>query len=153
MPQTAETHATAATRPALPAGTTVLTLAGALPVEFLGPGDRIITRDGARPLRAIRSHVEPLARMIRVSAAALGSDTAQDDLLVTPDMPIVLRDWRARALRGCPEAAVEAARLVDGDFIRAETTVGQRLFTLDFDAPVVIYAGGQELALAPALAA
>ncbi len=34
-------------------GTIIYTLDGALPVEFLSPGDRIITRAGMRPLRGI----------------------------------------------------------------------------------------------------
>ncbi|MEX5729306.1 putative cupin superfamily protein [Rhodovulum iodosum] len=34
-------------------GTIVLTMDGALPVEFLSPGDRIVTRAGARVLRDI----------------------------------------------------------------------------------------------------
>ncbi len=38
---------------ALCAGTIVFSLDGALPVEFLTPGDRIITRSGARVLRRI----------------------------------------------------------------------------------------------------
>lgn len=37
----------------LPEGTIVLTLDGALPVEFLCPGDRIVTRAGMRVLRDI----------------------------------------------------------------------------------------------------
>ncbi|WP_132601814.1 hypothetical protein [Rhodovulum adriaticum] len=67
------------------AGTIVLTLDGALPVEYLAAGDRIVTRAGARVLRDIRS------------------DEA-------PDLPA---------------------------------------FTLGFDAPEVIYADGQEIAVAP----
>jgi len=37
----------------LAAGTIIYTLDGALPVEYLGPGDRIITRAGMRVLRAV----------------------------------------------------------------------------------------------------
>ena len=45
--------APAALRGGLPLGTIVLTLDGALPVEFLTPGDRIVTRAGMRVLRGI----------------------------------------------------------------------------------------------------
>lgn len=38
---------------ALDQGTEVLTLDGSLPVEYLSPGDRIITRNGMRVLRGI----------------------------------------------------------------------------------------------------
>ncbi len=37
----------------LPLGTIIMTMDGALPVEYLEPGDRIITRAGARVLKAI----------------------------------------------------------------------------------------------------
>jgi hypothetical protein len=40
-------------RAGLPVGTVVLTLDGALPVEFLNEGDRIVTRAGMRLLRRI----------------------------------------------------------------------------------------------------
>lgn len=38
---------------ALPLGTIVLTMDGALPVEYLSAGDRIITRAGASVLRRV----------------------------------------------------------------------------------------------------
>ena len=37
----------------LASGTIVMTMDGALPVEYLAPGDRIVTRNGARVLRDI----------------------------------------------------------------------------------------------------
>ena len=37
----------------LPKGTTIMTSDGALPVEYLEPGDRIITRSGMKVLRNI----------------------------------------------------------------------------------------------------
>lgn len=40
-------------RAGLPTGTVVLTADGALPVEYLSPGDRIVTRAGMRVLRDI----------------------------------------------------------------------------------------------------
>lgn len=130
----------------LAAGTIVLTLAGALPVEHLTAGDRIITRSGARTLRAIRSEAVASARMVRVSASALGIDQPEDDLLLAADQPVLIRDWRAKAMKGVSQAMMPAAALVDGEYIRAEAVSSQRVFTLEFDAPVVIYAGGLELA-------
>ena len=140
------------TRPALTAGTTVLTLAGALPVEHLTPGDRVITRDGARTLKAVHVRTEAVARMVRVSASAIGVEQPEEDMLFTPDTQILIRDWRAKALKGCDQAVMEAAKLVDGEYIRHEPVAGARLFTLEFDAPVVIYAGGLEIAIAPVAA-
>jgi hypothetical protein len=135
----------------LAAGTPVLTLAGAIPVEHLMPGDRIITRDGARSLRGLHARVVAAARMIRISASALGVDQPEDDMLVAPETQILIRDWRAKALRGCDQALVAASRLVDGEYIRFEQVAALRLFALEFDAPAVIYAGGVELAIEPAM--
>ncbi|MBT9247346.1 Hint domain-containing protein [Gemmobacter fulvus] len=134
----------------LSAGTTVLTLAGAIPVEYLTPGDRIVTRDGARALRDVQVVAAP-ARMVRVSASAIGVDQPEDDMIITAETRILIRDWRARALKGCDQAVLTAAKLVDGEYIRHEATAGQTMYCLHFDTPVVIYAGGLELALSPVL--
>ncbi|SEM87583.1 Hint domain-containing protein [Gemmobacter aquatilis] len=136
-------------RSGLTAGIPVLTLDGAIPVEFLCPGDRIITRDGARSLRGISVSASPAA-MVRVCASTIGVEQPEDDMVITAETCILVRDWRARALRGCDQAAIPAARLIDGEYIRAEPASDARIFTLEFDAPVVIYAGGLELALTPA---
>jgi len=130
----------------LAAGTVVLTLAGALPVEHLTAGDRIITRAGARSLRAIRSEAVASARMIRVSASALGIDQPEEDILLSPNQPVLIRDWRAKAMKGVSQVMMPASALADGEYIRSEAVTGKRIFTLEFDAPVVIYAGGLELA-------
>ncbi len=62
-PETAPMQARMPPRPARPAwlrpGTIIYTLDGALPVEFLVPGDRIVTRAGARRLRRLRVAGEP----------------------------------------------------------------------------------------------
>lgn len=134
----------------LTAGTTVLTLAGAIPVEHLTTGDRIITRDGARSLRAIHATIKHDVRMVVVAASALGTEQPHDDMALAADQQILIRDWRAKALKGADQAVVTAANLIDGEYIRAATVAEQRLYTLQFDAPVVIYAGGIELACTPA---
>ncbi len=144
----------AAANPAAPAsldhgfalGTPVLTLDGEMPVEFLTPGDRILTRGGARGLRAIEVTVVRNARAIRIAAGTLGLDRPDADMLVSPDQPILIRDWRAKALYGTATALVPAARLVDGEYIRAEILTEMRFYTLRLDSAEVIYAGGLELA-------
>ncbi|MGC9370592.1 MAG: hypothetical protein ACP5DX_13720 [Paracoccaceae bacterium] len=40
----------------IPAGTVVLTLRGALPVEHLHPGDRLVTRSGASMIERVYAH-------------------------------------------------------------------------------------------------
>ncbi len=128
-------------------GTCVLTLDGAIPVEFLNPGDRILTRTGARTLRATQARTVADCAMIRVQ------DLRTADMMLTADQPILIRDWRARALTGQDHAMIPAGRLVDGKTMRRETVAAQRVVRLEFDAPVVIYAGHLELAVPAALAA
>lgn len=140
-------HDTTGMETAVTAGTTVLTLKGALPVEALRAGDRVITRDGARELLALREVATP--RMVRVSASAIGVEQPEEDMVIAAQSRILVRDWRAKALKGCDQAVIEASRLVDGEYIRFEETSPARFYALDFAAPVVIYAGGLELAIAP----
>jgi hypothetical protein len=132
-------------------GTAILTLQGALPVEYLCAGDRIITRNGVRSLSHISMHLQRNVRAVRILSDSLGVGKPADDVLVAADQPILIRDWRAKALFGAAQAMVPAARLIDGTYIRAETVAELRLFALHFDAPAVIFAGGLELACQPAL--
>ena len=127
-------------------GAGVLTLDGILPVEYLSPGDRIVTRNGARRLAAVEVCLLRHARVILLTANCLGSNRPSHSLIVTADQPILIHDWRARALYGTASALIPAARLADGEFIRAETLPELRLYTLTFAGAEVIYAGGAELA-------
>lgn len=131
------------------AGTTVMTLTGEMPVEYLSVGDRIITRSGARAIRAIRSTVLPTAKLICISASALGIEQPEEDMHVAPNQGIHIRDWRAKALKGVAQAVISAKDLADGEYIRMETVVGACLYSLEFDIPEVIYANGVEVTCAP----
>jgi hypothetical protein len=147
---TTETPQDAAPAQGITAGTNVLTLEGELPVQFLAPGDRVITRSGARKLIDIEVALLRGVEMVRISASALGHDKPEADLFVAPTQPVFVRDWRAQALFGRDSALVEAQRLADGDYIRRETVAEVRLFTLRFAGEEVVYAGGLELACSPA---
>ena len=128
------------------AGTMVRTLDGVLPVEFLSPGDRIVCRQGARRLLGVTAQHLDRADLVRIRASSLGHDRPDNDLLLSPDQPVLIRDWRAKVLYGQPVAAIPAARLVDGEFILAETWTDVRVFSLQFADDEVIYAEGLELA-------
>ncbi len=131
-------------------GAPILTLDGILPVEYLSPGDRIVTRNGARRLATVEVTLLRHARVVLLGPDSLGAGRPTAPLIVTADQPILIRDWRARALYGTASALIPAARLADGEFIRAETLPELRLYTLTFAEPEVIYAGDVELAC-PAL--
>jgi hypothetical protein len=128
------------------AGTLVRTLDGLIPVEFLTPGDRIVTRAGARRLTSVSVVARKQVDLVRIKASTMGHDRPDQDLLLSPGQPVLIRDWRAQALYGLPVAAIAAARLADGEFVCLETHRNVRLFTLRFDEDEVIYAEGLELA-------
>ena len=129
-------------------GTTVLTMDGAIPVEFLNPGDRIITRRGVRRLKTIMRHNLPEGTpRVVLSANALGGKPS-GEITLMPGQRLLVRDWRAQALWGKDIAAPQAARLVDGEHIRTETKGRQIMLSLYFGAPEILYADGLELASA-----
>lgn len=139
--------------PGVVGGTGIRTLDGVLPVEFLTPGDRVICRSGARRLVAVTISEAQEVDLVRIRASTLGHDRPDQDLLVSPAQPVLIRDWRAMALYGQKIAAIPARRLVDGEFILAEAQGKTCLFTLHFAEDEVVYAEGLELACpAPATA-
>lgn len=127
-------------------GSLVMTLSGPRAVEALNPGDRVITRAGALRIRGLRVRTEARARLVRVCASALGHDRPEDEIVIAADQPLLVRDWRARAIAGTDRAMIPAGRLADGEYIRAEARRNMRLFLPVFDQPAVIYAQGLELA-------
>ena len=132
--------------------TTVLTLDGALPVEHLYPGDRVITRHGARALAAIERVVFPAGMaIVEITRNALGG-RPERDLWVPAAQRVLIRDWRAKALYGQAQACVPAAQLADGEYIRVAALAAEVTgFALRFGRPEVLYADGLELASADAL--
>lgn len=130
-------------------GTPVLTLDGELPVEFILPGDRVITRNGMRKVVQVEVTRVENARVVVIARDSMGVGRPADEIVVAPAQPVLIRDWRAKALYGQAEAMIPAARLCDGEFIRAAILPEVRFVTLRFEGPEVIYAGGVELACAP----
>lgn len=131
-------------------GTPILTLAGVLPVECIAPGDKVITRAGARIVTAVDLAVVPEARVIRVAQGAFGPNRPAGDLHLSPRQPLLIRDWRDRAMAGLVRAVMPAEHLVDGGAICAETLPQARMITLHFADPQVVFAGGLELGCGPA---
>ncbi|WP_425039215.1 Hint domain-containing protein [Primorskyibacter sp. S187A] len=129
------------------AGSVIYTLDGALPVEHLEVGDKIITRDqGAVRLRGIRARViqcDP----IRFSQRSVSHACPQVDTVVPPDQKILIRDWRAQAFYGTSTALFPAQALVDGCFAKQWHNVDMRVFDLVFDRPHIVYADGLELSV------
>lgn len=138
------------TRSGFGLGTGVLTTDGELPVEFLEPGDRIVTLDrGAVRLARVAVRMVPASATLRVRPLALDPARSAHSFVISTRQKILLRDWRARIIYGKRMALVEAARLVDGAYIiRMAGGAPTRLFQLVFDdGPHVLHlAGGTMLA-------
>lgn len=126
------------------AGTTVLTLDGALPVEHLNPGDRIITRTGSAILRALGVRVGPVTPC-KITSSALGGGRPDHDILLPAGQNILVRDWRAKALFGSEQVTAPIAKIADGEYISLQPVAKMRMFSLVFDDPQVFYASGLEL--------
>jgi len=132
----------------VPAGTLVMTRRGAVAVETLDPGDHIITRNtGFAPLTHIQRDTVEIPAIL-ITAGSLGPTQPEHDLILPAAQPVLVRDWRARAIFGQAQALVRAEALTDGEFIRALGPREMQLIRLHFDRPRVIYAGGLELGAA-----
>lgn len=134
-------------RHALPAGSRILTARGEALIETLEPRMRVITRDrGMVVIRdVLRMKIARGAPMVRIPVNAMGRGKPERDVLLPPDQPIVLRDWRARTIFRTTEARVAAQRLVDGSVIRPDVSDGGTLWCLVLDTPSALYVDGLEL--------
>ncbi|NRB04559.1 MAG: Hint domain-containing protein [Rhodobacteraceae bacterium] len=131
----------------LPAGTLVATASGDVPIEYLNPGDRIVTRSAG--LVRVDTVTSQLARtrFVAVNPGALGVRRPNHAALLPASQPVLLRDGRASAVYGQSNVIVAVGELADGDAIIA---IGQRtsvLLSLNFADPQIIYADGMELAI------
>ena len=124
----------------------IMTLDGERPISSLKSGDRIITRDrGASILRDLRKR--PLrARSVRIKARSLGHNRPERDTTLPLGQPVLVRDWRAKAVFGAEQALVPAERLADGEFVTIEKTSKMTVYDLVFDEPHVLYLDGLEVA-------
>lgn len=127
-------------------GSKILTLDGELPVEFLSAGDRVITRDAGMALLRDVLVFETECLMVSIKAGSLGHHRPDQDTRLSSTQKILLRDWRATALTGQPQALVAAQSLIDGEFIRAIGVQNTKLFQLVFDAAHIVYVDGLEMA-------
>ncbi|WP_299029552.1 Hint domain-containing protein [uncultured Sulfitobacter sp.] len=129
-------------------GTTLLTLEGEMPVEFISVGDKIITRDSGI---ARVEHIQRTTRKVHtiaLAAGSLGHTRPERDATLAGDQMCLIRDWRAQALFGADRALVAARTLVDGEFIRDLGMQEQTLFQIFCDGPHILYADGLEVSTA-----
>ena len=130
------------------AGTEIMTMDGQLPVDVLAAGDRIITRDtGMAVLREVRVR-EMEIKTVDIKAGSLGHNRPDRNMQVARDTLIHIRDWRAEAMFGAPNALIPASQLVDGEFVAHGPSKKTTVFELVFDNQHIVYADGMEIASA-----
>jgi len=124
----------------------ILTLDGAKPVGHVQAGDRVITRDsGMAIVKAVhRRQIRTAA--VRIAAGSLGQSRPDRDVTLPARQMVLMRDWRAQALFGKPQALIPVSSLVDGEFIRLQDDVPMTVCDLEFDRPHILYVDGIEVA-------
>lgn len=138
--------------PCFTPGCLIVTDQGEVPVEDLVPGDRILTRDhGFQPLRWTgRRDLSPrdLLRQprlapIRISRGALGDNTPERALTVSPQHRLLLGGARAEMFFGEAEVLVAATHLAGHDGIaRLTPREGISYIHLLFDRHEIIRSDG-----------
>ncbi|MEM1350981.1 MAG: Hint domain-containing protein [Pseudomonadota bacterium] len=131
-------------------GARIMTLSGLKPIDTIRPGDRIVTRDaGAQPVLRIE-HRSFVTRTVYVIAGSFGHHQRDQDTMLPGAQHVLVRDWRAQALTGCPVALLPAQTLVDGEFVRDLGAMPLSVIRIFCAEPQVFYADGMELATSDA---
>lgn len=121
------------------ATTTILTADGALPVEWIITGDRIITHDcGMATLKSItqwRYH----GPMVTVPKGALGPSLPTEDIQLIPEQLILLTNGQ-RSER--PVLTYARDLVNDPNIYNDLATDGVDLRFFEFDTPHLVYAAG-----------
>lgn len=133
------------------AGSIVLTLDGEIPVEHLTVGDRVITRDSGMAVISDIHATKVTCEMVAVMAGSLGHTRPDRDSVFPADQPILLRDWRAQAMYGRPQALSTMRELVDGEFVRLCPPQELILWQIGFENSHIVYVDGLEIACDPIL--
>ena len=129
------------------AGSIIFTAEGEIPVEYLSPGDKVVTRDSGM-VTLLDTFIHSIsAQAVAIKAGSLGHTRPDHNVIIPAEQNILLRDWRAQSMFGKAQTIVQAGDLIDGEFI---TDLGARdlhLVHLTFDRQHVIYADGLEISV------
>jgi Ca2+-binding RTX toxin-like protein len=137
--------------PCFASGTLIDTPYGARPVETLGAGDVVLTRDGgpqrivwagSRSLSGRELEAAPNLAPVRIARGALGPDLPDRDLWVSPQHRMLLGGFRARLYAGLDEGFAAAIHLVGLPGIDRPKRDAVTYHHLLFDRHQVIRANG-----------
>lgn len=135
-------------------GTMIATPGGLCPVEDLGEGDRVQTKDdgaqeilwtGSRRMTGARLFAMPHLRPIRIRTGALGVERPDQEFLVSPEHRMLVEGDVARVLFNTPEVLVAAKDLVNGRTITVDHAMKEVTYVhLLLPRHQVIWANGVE---------
>ncbi|MBM1220101.1 Hint domain-containing protein [Ponticoccus sp. SC2-23] len=135
-------------------GTMILTEDGPQPVEDIGEGTRLQTKDngyeevvwiGSRRISGARLYVMPHLSPIRFREGALDRDVPDAGLLVSPDHRMVLKGPKARDLFNSDEVLVSARDLVNDRNIIVDRSVKEVTYIhLLLPSHQILFANGVE---------
>ena len=127
------------------AGSIILSAEGAIPVEFLCPGDRIITRNaGMVRIAAIDSRTVR-GNFVQIQQGTLADIRPDTDTILGADQHLLLRGKLASLLTGESAGLLRAGDLPVGPGIIGLEDRTLTLVQLIFHSPQVVYADGLEL--------
>ena len=131
--------------PCFVAGTLIRTPTGDVPVDWLEPGDLVMTRDdGPQPLRWIgRRKVQATGAFAPICIRA-GTFGTHQELWVSPEHRILIRDSLAELMFGDSEVLVAAKHLVNDNSVRRIEGGDVEYIHLMFDRHQVVFSEGLE---------
>lgn len=127
-------------------GVLIATPMGHRPIESLKPGDRVLTRDngpqeiawiGAKKLHWTHLRDLPHLQPIRIARGTLENGAPAEDLIVSPEHRVVLRD-----AEGGDDVLVPARELVGNPGISVVESMGVTYHHLMFEEHQIILSGG-----------
>ncbi|MCM2561783.1 Hint domain-containing protein [Lutimaribacter sp. EGI FJ00015] len=131
--------------PCFVAGTLIATSSGQVPVEWLSPGDMVLTRDdGPQPLRWVGRRTVTARGAYAPICIRAGAFGAHQELWVSPEHRILIRDSLAELLFGEAEVLVAAKHLVNDHSVRRIEGGEVEYCHLMFDRHQVVISEGLE---------
>jgi len=139
--------------PGLVAGSVVWTSDGAIPVEFLTPGDRVVTRNAGLVTVTALNFVQYCGDFIQIAAQSLGKSRPDTDTILPATQTVLLRDQIAQQLTGQDSALVAAGLLGQIPGVTRQNAIEMTAVQLVFDRPQLVYADGLETLCLPKVSA
>lgn len=136
-------------------GTMILTPKGEVAIETLVAGDRVVTRDhgvqairwiGSTELAPVMLDLNKNLRPILIKKGALGTDLPSQDLRVSRQHRILVRDWRAEMMFGSEGGVLVPAFTLcnDSSIIEERPKDIVTYIHMAFDNHEIVYADGVE---------